>query len=134
MKATLQFKEAGEFRAVRHTGHTYDDEGNEIHGDILQESAWGHNLITSVGLDAVLTTIAPYIIIVAGSGNTAPVLANTTLQTYKGKRTSQIRVSRTVNLVPDVDGYLTITTIYRGTFNPVRWAPVRRTSLRLAQR
>lgn len=118
MKATLQLKEAGEFRAVRHTGHTYDEEGNEIHGEILQESAWGHNLITSVGLDAILNTSSVYITIVAGAGNTAPVLANTTLQTYKGKRTSQIMSSRAVNLVPDVDGYMTITTIYRATFNP----------------
>lgn len=118
MKANLQFKEAGEFRAVRHTGHTYDQDGNEVHGCILQESAWAKNLIVSGGLDALLTNSAVYVTIVAGSGNTAPVLANTTLQTYKGKPTSQIQVSRTINLVPDVDGYLTITTIYRATFNP----------------
>lgn len=114
----VQVKESGEFRAVRHTGHTYDQDGNEVHGCILQESAWAPNLITSVGFNAELTTATINVSIVAGAGNTAPVSGNTTLQTYKGKHTTQIQTSRVVNLVPDVDGYVTITTIYRATFNP----------------
>lgn len=118
MKLDMRIFESGEFRAVRHTGHTYDANGNEIHGEILQESDWGHNLITSVGFDYQLQNDAVPTSIVVGSGNTAPASSNTTLQTYKGKYTSQIQVSRAVNLVADAEGFYTITTIFRATFNP----------------
>lgn len=113
----IQVKESGEFRAVVHAGHTYDKSGVEIHGRVIAESAWSHNLITAVGFGAQLAAPVP-IAIVVGSGNTPPTLADTVLETYKGRRSAQTRVSRTVNLVPDSEGYCTITTVYRATFNP----------------
>lgn len=118
MKIDMHIKESGEFRAVRHTGHTFDQDGNEVHGQVLQESAWSKNLILSVGFDALLTNEYIYVNIVAGSGNSAPVAGDTTLQSYEGKGTSQILYSRVINTVPDEDGFCTITTIYRATFNP----------------
>lgn len=118
MKINMRIKESGEFRAVRHTGHTMDQDGKEVHGQVLQESAWSKNLILSVGFDQILTHSIVDINIVAGSGNSVPVAGNTNLQSYKGKATSQILQSRVVNTVPDDDGFCTITTIYRATFNP----------------
>lgn len=118
MRIPLSVLERGEFRAVAHTGHSYDEHGNEVHGHILAESDWSKNLITSGGLDALLTNASVYITIVAGSGNTSPTISNTTLQSYKGKRTTQSVYSRSVSTSPDAEGYFTITTIYRATFNP----------------
>ena len=118
MKMHIHTPQRGEFRAVVHTGHSIDADGNEIHGEILRESKWGKNLITSVGLDGLMQNAAVYINIVTGSGNAAPTLADTTLDTYVGKASVQTFISRTANLVADGEGYFTLTTIYRATFNP----------------
>ncbi len=117
MKVDLSMKMAGEFRAVVHTGHTYDSNGNEVHGEVLRETTWNHNLITALGFAAQLSGRIPFRIVV-GSGNAAPTLADTKLQNYNGAPTSQVVISRTVNTTPDAEGYCTIETVYRATFNP----------------
>lgn len=120
MKVDMTMYQRGEFMAVRRTAHTFDDDGNIIQeGEILQQSAWGKNLITEGGFAAQLAG-SINITMVAGSGNTAPLEANTTLQTYKGKYSgsTQIIYSRTLNIVPDVDGYCVLETVYRATFSP----------------
>lgn len=120
MKADLILYQRGEFMAVRRKAHTFDNDGNIVEeGEVLQQSAWGKNLITDGGFATQLAG-SVNITMVAGSGNTAPVEANTTLQTYKGKYSgsTQIIYSRTLNIVPDVDGYCVLETVYRATFNP----------------
>ena len=117
MNVNLDMKASGEFRAVVHTGHTYDEAGNEIHGEILRETKWGHNLITALGFAAQLSGNFDFRIVV-GSGNTPPTLADTGLEVYKGSPNTQIRVSRVVNTTPNAEGYCTIEYVFRATFNP----------------
>lgn len=108
----------GRFRAVVHTGHKYDQFGNVVeYGKVLRETPWNHNLITALGFAAQLSGPFDFLIVV-GSGNAAPTLADTKLEGYKGSPTKQTVISRTVNTTPDAEGYCTIETIYRATFNP----------------
>lgn len=110
----------GRYRAVVHTGHEFDAEGNIIkEGKVLRESAWGKNKITLPGFDAMLSNNGNVgIRMAAGTGNASPAESNTTLQSYAGFTNAFVSQTKTKNNVPDGDGNVTVTCLYRFTFNP----------------
>lgn len=73
-----EIKVSGRYKAIK-----YDKDLNEIF-----ETPWGKNLITGAGLDFLLNATGAgsmYLHGVAGTGNGAPSLSDSTLQAYAGK-------------------------------------------------
>lgn len=118
--ADVGVKHCGRYRAVVHTGHTFDEAGNLIkEGAVLRETPWGENKITLGGFEAMLTTYGTiYIGMVAGLSNTAPAESDTTLGSYKGYTFEFVSQTRTINATPDGEGYVTCKLTYRFTFSP----------------
>lgn len=69
----------GRYRAIVHTGHTYDADGNVIkRGEVLRETPFGRNIITDLGFDKWLgrsISGVPYMI--CGPSNVPPVAGDT---------------------------------------------------------
>lgn len=119
INATLRV--SGRFKAIKHTGHTYDDAGSVVKwGDVIQETPFGRNTITLTGFKTILynpdnnTTVK----LVAGTDNTSPAESDTTLGNYLGYTDVQASFNVSKNSTPDVDGYVRVSTTYRMTFNP----------------
>lgn len=109
----------GRFRAVVHTGHTYDSFGNIVrHGIILRETPFGRNTITDGGFDRLLTHTFSSIVMVAGSGNTTPSESDTTLASYLGKSATISSASTTRETTPDSNDEVWWRTTKRYTFGP----------------
>lgn len=122
MKRKINFNAAvestGRFRAIRHTGHIYDDLGNIVrHGLILQETAFGRNKITLTGFSHILQHDNP-IAMVAGTNNTAPAEGNTTLGAYAGKTQTHVSTVTTRSTTVDGDGNVYWRVTHRMTFAP----------------
>ena len=118
MSGGIRIGQRGEYRAVRHTGHTYDPEGNIVkHGVILQETDWVRNKFTKYGFQRLLAEAGTNIKLVAGGGTTEPTEDDTQLESYYGTASTMQFVSRTVSATP-VNGLVKIVCIWRGTFNP----------------
>lgn len=108
----------GRFRAVVHSGHTFDDAGNMVrHGVILRETPFGRNKITLTGFSHLLQHDNP-IAMVAGSSNTAPAEANTTLGSYAGKTQTHVSTVTTRSTTVDGDGNVYWRVTHRMTFPP----------------
>lgn len=109
----------GQFRAVVHTGHEYDEFGNIVKfGDVLRETPFGNNKITLPGFDKAFLNEGGNLCMVAGSGNTAPSESDTTLATYLGKTQTFASYSTTRNTTPDGNGDVWWRCTKRMTFGP----------------
>lgn len=100
-----EVKVSGRYRATK-----YDKNLVEI-----EETSWGKNLITGPGLDFLLSAASAgdlYLHAVAGSGNAAPSLSDSTLQAYLGKYSAcqALTVERNYTTAPY---YVRITTTHR---------------------
>ena len=116
--ATQTVQVRGRIRAVVHTGHEFDAKGNVIkYGDVLRETPFGRNKITTNGFDKLLGGAGGEFSMVAGTGSTAPTESDTILTTYEGKCSTRISCTRTYNnntaSLP-----LWWRATYRVTFNP----------------
>lgn len=109
----------GRYRAIVHTGHTYDEHGDIIEeGKVLRETPFGKNVITLAGFGRILQNTASNGAMVVGSGNAAPTESDTTLETYLGKTTTVASWVTTRNTVPDEDGYVWWRITGKCTFAP----------------
>lgn len=109
----------GRFRAVVHTGHTFDDEGRIIkRGEVLRETPFGRNTITLTGFNNLLSrTGTTRLAIVAGSGNATPTESDLILTAYLGKMSTRTSVTTSIN--NDIgSGPLFYRLTYTATFNP----------------
>lgn len=69
---------------------------------IKHETDWFDNIITATGLDALMSganTVVNYLGAVAGSGNTAPALTNTSLVSYLGACPNYQQITSSSNTV-----------------------------------
>lgn len=117
----------GRFRAIKHTGHTFDELGNVVkYGDVIEETPFGDNKITLTGFNRMLGR-APAsggsgsmgsVIFVAGSGNTTPAESQSTLVSYVGKTNTHVSTTTTRNVTPDGSGNVMWRVTMRVTFNP----------------
>lgn len=122
MKRKLDIQAAvqstGRFRAVVHTGHVCDELGNILrHGVILRETPFGRNKITLTGFSHILQHDNP-LAMVAGTSNTAPSEANTTLGAYAGKTQTHVSTATTRSTTVDGDGNVYWRVTVRMTFEP----------------
>lgn len=117
----------GRFRAIKHTGHTFDELGNVVkYGDVIEETPFGDNKITLTGFNRMLGRTATLggsgsmgtVIFVAGSGNTTPAESQSTLVSYVGKSNTHVSTTTTRNVTPDVNGNVMWRVTMRVTFNP----------------
>ena len=109
----------GRFRAVVHTGHEYDEFGNIVKfGKVLRETPFGRNKITLTGFDKMFLNQTSNMVMVAGSGNTAPAESDTTLASYLGKTQTVASATCTRNVTPDVNGEVWWRVTKRFTFGP----------------
>ncbi|MNM06995.1 hypothetical protein D3C81_170270 [compost metagenome] len=82
---------------------------------VIEETSWGKNLITGPGMDFLMGAASAgtlYLHAVAGSGNAAPSLSDSTLQAYLGKYSAcqAMTVERNYTTAPY---YVRITTTHR---------------------
>jgi hypothetical protein len=124
---TIPIRVRGRFKAVKHTGHKYDDHGNIVEfGKVLEETSFGNNTITKTGFNKMLGATPAVggggtsgeLVFVAGTGNTAPAESQSTLVSYAGKTNTHVSTTTTRNVTPDVNGDVWWRTTYRVTFNP----------------
>lgn len=109
----------GRFRAVVHTGHEYDEFGNIVKfGEVLRETPFNNNKITLTGFDKIFLNQTSNMVMVAGSGNTAPTESDTTLASYLGKTQTVASATCTRNVTPDVNGEVWWRVTKRFTFGP----------------
>lgn len=111
---------SGRYRAVVHTGHTYDETG-QVNGykEVLQETPFGKNLMTRLFFTDILNNVFLVDgVIVAGAGNTTPTETDSNLTSYLGKCSTCVIDSTQVGDVPGVDGMVYLRTTFRATFNP----------------
>ena len=109
----------GRFRAVVHTGHEYDEFGNVVKfGRVLRETPFNNNKITLTGFDKMFLSQVTNMVMVAGSGNTAPAESDTTLASYLGKTQTVASATCTRNVTPDVNGEVWWRVTKRFTFGP----------------
>lgn len=87
-------------------------------GDVLRESSWGGNLITLHGFYEMLGNTARAIKAVVGTGNVTPQETDSTLTNFVGFSSTASPVVRTANSIPDVNGNVSVSFLYRWTFNP----------------
>ena len=109
----------GRYKAIKHKGHKFDENGELVEfGEVIEETGWGKNIITLVGIDALLGTGASLELwSVAGTGNATPSEANTVLASYAGKQTTRpINGVITRQTNPASDLYIRL--VDRCTFNP----------------
>lgn len=115
----VKVRSRGRFRAVVHTGHTYDNFGNVIkHGIILRETPFGNNKITLTGFSKLLQNTFNSMVMVAGQGNTAPSEGDSSLASYIGKSSTVATYTTTRNVVPDVNNEVYWRVTARVTFAP----------------
>lgn len=115
----VEIRTRGRFRAVVHTGHTYNKFGDIVKlGDILRETPFSNNKVTLTGFNNIFVGAATNITMVAGSGNTTPAESNTTLTSYLGKTTTFASSSVTRNTTPDGNGDVWWRCTKRMTFGP----------------
>ena len=108
----------GRYKAIKHKGHKFDDKGELIEfGEVIEETGWGKNIITLIGINALLSGSGVAMWTVAGTGNATPSEANTVLASYAGKQTTRpiaLVVTRQTN--PATELYIKF--VERTTFNP----------------
>lgn len=119
----LEFGMRGKFRAVVHTGHKYDDEGNIVeYGEVLRETPFGRNLILNGGFDWWLTgTLAgggsiQYLI--CGPSNVAPVPGDTNMPDAFGYAATFVSSTQVASNADPGMGPLFCTVQHRRTFLP----------------
>lgn len=109
----------GRYKAVKHKGHKFDAEGNFIEfGEVIEETGWGKNIVTLVGINALLGTGSQVQMwSVAGTSNASPSEANTVLGAYAGKQTTRpVTIVTTRQTNPATELYYRV--VDRTTFNP----------------
>lgn len=108
----------GRYKAIKHKGHKYDADGNFVEfGEVIEETAWGKNIITLVGINALLGSGGISSWTVAGTSNATPSEANTVLGAYAGKQTTRpIALVTTRQTNPASELYIRF--VERTTFNP----------------
>lgn len=109
----------GRYKAIKHKGHKFDDKGELIEfGEVIEETGWGKNIVTLVGINAMLGgDTALELFTVAGTGNATPSESNTVLAAYAGKMSS-VPVSATVTRQFNPATELYVRIVDRATFNP----------------
>lgn len=119
IEITVPIRCEGRYRAIVHTGHEFDEFGNITKfGEVLRETPFGKNIITLIGFSKILQNQGGSMVMVAGSGNTAPVEGNTTLVAYLGKSNTIATQATTRNVSPDVNNEVWWRTTYRFSFGP----------------
>lgn len=116
IQQTVQLE--GRYKAIKHKGHKFDEDGNFLEfGEVIEETGWGKNIITTVGIDAWMVG-GLNMWCVAGAGNSTPSESNTVLASYAGKQTTRPITNVVTRQTDPVVGDLYIRTVQRSTFNP----------------
>src|SRR5690606_5665107 len=71
-------KVTGRFRAIVHTGHTFDDEGRVTgYKNILRQTPFGRNVVCNSGFNRMIGATGTILLgMVAGDGNAAPSVSD----------------------------------------------------------
>lgn len=120
---SIEIGHRGRFRAVVHTGHEYDADGNIIkYGDVLRETPFGRNKIVNGGFDYWLTGSisggGSYHIMICGPSNTAPVETDTVMGDAFGYAAGFVSSVQTASNSTPAAGQLFCTIQHRRTFLP----------------
>lgn len=110
----------GRYKAIKHKGHKFDENGELVEfGEVIEETGWGKNIITLVGINTWLGSASTlFIWAVAGTSNATPSEANTVLGAYAGRRTALPVGDTLTRQVDPLAGELYIRNVSRSTFNP----------------